>query len=132
MTTGGTESIMMACKAYRDYGKEVNGITKPNIVMPRTAHSGFDKAAQYLGIYIRYVDVDPETTEADVAKMKRAINRNTIMVWKGFRHSLERSRFSKGFLFSVGRLGTEFPVRDDGQHSSDSSARCQIQRSCAR
>lgn len=95
MTTGGTESIMMACKAYRDFGREVNGITKPNIVMPRTAHSGFDKAAQYLGIYIRYVDVDPETMEADIAKMQRAINRNTIMVERGFHHSLDRSRFSK-------------------------------------
>lgn len=80
MTTGGTESIMMACKAYRDYGREVKGITKPNIVMPRTAHSGFDKAAQYLCIHIRYVDVDPETTEVDIAEMKRFINRNTIMV----------------------------------------------------
>lgn len=80
MTTGGTESIIMACKAYRDYGREVKGITKPNMVMPRTAHSGFDKAAQYLGIYIRYVDVDPDTTEVNLEKMKKAINRNTIMV----------------------------------------------------
>lgn len=53
MTTGGTESIIMACKAYRDYARE-RGITKPNIVMPVTAHSGFDKAAQYLG-YILYL-----------------------------------------------------------------------------
>lgn len=34
VTTGGTESIIMACKAYRDYGREVNGITKPNMVIP--------------------------------------------------------------------------------------------------
>lgn len=84
MTTGGTESIIMACKAYRDYGREVKGITKPNIVMPRTAHSGFDKAAQYLGIYVRLVDVDSDTTEVDIAKMKQAINGNTIMVMIAF------------------------------------------------
>lgn len=80
MTTGGTESLIMACKAYRDYGRDVNGITKPNIVMPRTAHSGFDKAAQYLKIHINYVDVDTETYTVNVQQMKRKINKNTIMV----------------------------------------------------
>lgn len=80
MTTGGTESLIMACKAYRDYGREENGITRPNIVMPRTAHSGFDKAAQYLGIHINYVDVDTETYTVNIEQMKRKINKNTIMV----------------------------------------------------
>lgn len=80
MTTGGTESIMMACKAYRDFGRETKGITRPNIVMPTTAHSGFDKAGQYLGLYIRTVSVDPKTTEVNVRAMERAINRNTVMV----------------------------------------------------
>lgn len=80
MTTGGTESIIMACKAYRDYGRVERGITKPNIVMPRTAHSGFDKAAQYLGLHIHYVDIDPLTTQVDIKKMEKTINRNTVMV----------------------------------------------------
>lgn len=80
MTTGGTESIMMACKAYRDYGREVNGITRPNIVMPTTAHCAFDKAAQYLGLFIITVPVNAATTTVDIRKMKAAINRNTIMV----------------------------------------------------
>lgn len=80
MTTGGTESLIMACKAYRDYGCEENGITRPNIVMPRTAHSGFDKAAQYLGIHINYVDVDTKTYTVNIEQMKRKINKNTIMV----------------------------------------------------
>ncbi|XP_026476712.1 sphingosine-1-phosphate lyase-like isoform X1 [Ctenocephalides felis] len=79
MTTGGTESIIMACKAYRDYARE-RGITKPNIVMPVTAHSGFDKAAQYLGLGVRTVRVDPETTLVDLKAMKRAINGNTCML----------------------------------------------------
>lgn len=82
MTTGGTESILMACKAYRDYAREERGITRPNIVVPRTAHSAFDKAAQYLGLHIKYVDVDPKTTQVDVVKMERAINSNTVMVRK--------------------------------------------------
>lgn len=34
MTTGGTESIMMACKAYRDYARETRGIRRPEMVCP--------------------------------------------------------------------------------------------------
>ena len=38
MTSGGTESLILACKAYRDYAKKTRGITKPNIVMPVSLH----------------------------------------------------------------------------------------------
>ena len=34
MTSGGTESLILACKAYKEYGKKEKGITKPNIVLP--------------------------------------------------------------------------------------------------
>ncbi len=34
MTSGGTESLILACKSYRDYGKKIKGISTPNIVMP--------------------------------------------------------------------------------------------------
>lgn len=48
--------------------------------MPTTAHSGFDKAAQYLNLYIRTVPVNAKTTEVDIRQMEKAINRNTVMV----------------------------------------------------
>ena len=80
MTTGGTESIMMACKAYRDYGRDVKGITKPNIVLPVTAHTAFDKSAKYFGMFTKTVPVDPRTTEVDIKAMERAINSNTVML----------------------------------------------------
>lgn len=80
MTTGGTESILMACKAYRDYGRDVKGIEQPNIVASITAHSAFDKSAQYFGMHVRTVKTDPKTHEVDIKAMEKAINRNTIMV----------------------------------------------------
>ncbi|XP_055536387.1 sphingosine-1-phosphate lyase [Wyeomyia smithii] len=80
MTTGGTESIMMACKAYRDYGRNVKGITRPNIVLPKTAHTAFDKSAKYFQMYTKTVPVNPETTEVDIKAMERAINHNTVML----------------------------------------------------
>lgn len=80
MTTGGTESILLACKAFRDYAREVKGIKKPEIVMPVTAHAAFDKAAQYLNIKIRAIPVDPHNFTVSIQTMKKAITRNTIML----------------------------------------------------
>lgn len=96
MTTGGTESILMACKAYRDFGREVRGVKKPEIVMPVTAHSGFDKAAQYLGLRVKSIPVDPVTAKVDIQAMKRAISRNTIMV----RYKIYME-YTLKFLYSV-------------------------------
>lgn len=76
------ESIMMACKAYRDYARDVKGIEHPNIVASITAHSAFDKSAQYLNFNVRSIKVDPVTTEVDLKAMEKAINKNTIMVFK--------------------------------------------------
>lgn len=83
ITSGGTESILLACKAYRDFGREVNGIEHPNMVVPVTAHSAFDKAGQYLGITVKTVKLDPVTYKVDLKAMERAINKNTIMVSAG-------------------------------------------------
>lgn len=79
MTSGGTESIMMACKAYRDFGREEKGIRLPEIVLPTTAHPAFDKAASYFGMKIKHVKLT-DAYIVDVAAMERAITRNTVML----------------------------------------------------
>ena len=45
VSSGGTESILLAMKAYRDRA----GRERPKMVLPTTAHAAFDKAAQYSG-----------------------------------------------------------------------------------
>lgn len=80
MTSGGTESIILACKAYRDYGYQERGITCPEMLVPATAHAAFDKAGQYLRISVVHIPVDPKTMKVDVNKMKSAITSNTIML----------------------------------------------------
>ncbi|XP_045465910.1 sphingosine-1-phosphate lyase [Harmonia axyridis] len=80
VTTGGTESILMACKTWRDYMRKTKGIKKPEMVVPRTIHSAFDKAAQYFCIRIKYVPVDPKTYKVDLKAMERAITKNTVML----------------------------------------------------
>lgn len=49
-TSGGTESILMAVLAHRNYAASVRGIAKPNLVMPLTAHPAFNKACYYFGV----------------------------------------------------------------------------------
>ncbi|KAI9190591.1 pyridoxal phosphate-dependent transferase, partial [Polychytrium aggregatum] len=79
VTSGGTESLLMAVKTYRDMARELRGVTEPEMVVPVTIHVAFDKAAQYFGVRIIHIPVDPVTFQVDVRKMDRAINRNTIM-----------------------------------------------------
>ncbi|MDP6979037.1 MAG: aspartate aminotransferase family protein [Myxococcota bacterium] len=80
MTSGGTESIILAVKACRDSararGRDVLGA---KIVVPRSAHPAFDKAAAYLGLEVVRVPVATDFT-ADVAAMDRAIDDRTIML----------------------------------------------------
>ncbi|KAG6820278.1 hypothetical protein H0H93_002890 [Arthromyces matolae] len=80
MTSGGTESIIMAVKTYRDWAREVKGITEPEMIVPSSAHAAFDKAADYFKIKLHTIPVDPVTRQANIKRMKRAINPNTIML----------------------------------------------------
>lgn len=78
VTSGGTESILMACKAYRDLAFE-NGVKNPEIVAPESAHAAFDKAANYFGMKIIRVPLNKKM-EVDVRAMRRAISKNTAML----------------------------------------------------
>lgn len=77
VTSGGTESILLAMRTYRDWAREKRGIRRPEIVAPETAHVAFDKAAQYFNIRLKKIPVD-SSFRADVQAARRAITRNTI------------------------------------------------------
>ncbi|KAH0464432.1 hypothetical protein IEQ34_007218 [Dendrobium chrysotoxum] len=79
MTSGGTESILLAVKSSRDFMKAKKGITKPEMILAESAHSAYDKAAQYFNIKVRRVPVNKEFV-ADVKAIRRCINRNTILI----------------------------------------------------
>src|SRR5688572_3504424 len=50
ITSGGSESILMGVKSARDRGRRLHpGITKPEMVLPVSAHPAFTKAAHYFG-----------------------------------------------------------------------------------
>ncbi len=84
MTSGGTESIILAVKSCRDAavaGFEERGLTLhgANLVLPRTAHLAFDKAAHYLGLEIRRIEVDADFL-ADADAMRDACDERTILL----------------------------------------------------
>jgi sphinganine-1-phosphate aldolase len=81
VTGGGTESILLAVKAARDWARAHQPhITQPEMVLSRTAHAAFHKAAHYFGVKPVVVAFDPVTFEADVAAMRAAITDNTILL----------------------------------------------------
>ena len=81
MTSGGTESIMLAVKTYRDRAREMfPHITEPEMVLPISAHPAFEKAGSFLDVKRVYARVDPETFAVSVQEMESLITRNTIFL----------------------------------------------------
>jgi sphinganine-1-phosphate aldolase len=79
VSSGGTESILLAMKAYRDWGREVKGIRKPEIIAATSAHAAFEKAAEYFQIKLVKIPVNGDF-RADVRAAKKAITRNTVAI----------------------------------------------------
>lgn len=79
MTSGGTESILMAVKAARERGRRELGITQPNMVLATSAHAAFDKAAYYFGLECRRAEVDSQW-QADPAGFENLIDANTVLL----------------------------------------------------
>jgi len=80
VSTGGTESIILAVKTARDWARAERGIEQPEMILSQTAHAAFHKAAHYLGVKPVVVPFHPETYQADVTAMRAAINENTALL----------------------------------------------------
>lgn len=90
VSSGGTESILLAMKTYRDWARERHGITEPEAIVPVTAHAAFEKAAQYFGIRLVPVPLDGHY-RADVAAARAAITERTVVIVgsaPGFPHGI--------------------------------------------
>lgn len=80
MTTGGSESILVAVKTARDWARRHRPFVKdPEIVAPVTIHPAFSKAADMTGVHIRYAGLNDDKS-ADTDDITRLINSNTIMI----------------------------------------------------
>ncbi|MDX1735107.1 MAG: aspartate aminotransferase family protein [Halioglobus sp.] len=79
VTSGGTESCLMAVKTYRDMARATRRVRKPEMILPTTAHVAWFKASEYFGVKIRLVPLTKDFTP-DLKKLRRLINRNTVMI----------------------------------------------------
>lgn len=76
VTSGGTESVLLAVQGARDSRPSV---TSPSMVIPSTAHAAFHKAAHYFGVRAVVVPVGDDF-RADAAAMAAAIDETTVLV----------------------------------------------------
>jgi len=80
VTFGGSESIMLPMKVYRDRGRVEKKITAPEIILPLTAHPAFHKAGEYFGIRMVLAPVNETDFRVIPAEVKKRINDNTVAI----------------------------------------------------
>ena len=79
VTSGGTESIMLAMKAARDRARKERGISAPEAIVPRSAYPAFVKAGDLLGVNVVRIPIDAQF-KADAAALRSAITRSTVFI----------------------------------------------------
>jgi sphinganine-1-phosphate aldolase len=79
LSSGGTESILLAVLAYREQGRK-KGITEPEIVCGISAHPALFKGCHYFGVKLVKVGLNSKM-EMDVKQVARACNSNTVAIY---------------------------------------------------
>jgi len=80
MTSGGTESILMAIKTHRQWFRATHPeITRPEMILPESSHPAFEKAAHYFDVVPVRIPLRDDF-RVDVEAVKQAVNENTILL----------------------------------------------------
>lgn len=80
LTTGGTESILLAIKTAKNRAKSIDpSQTEFEIILPYSIHSAFFKGCDYFEVKPIVIPLTPDF-KADTQAIKKAINKNTIMI----------------------------------------------------
>jgi len=80
MTSGGTESILLAVKTARDWARANKpDVKEPEMILPITAHPSFEKASHYFGVKSVHIPITSDL-RADVKAAESAVNKNTILM----------------------------------------------------
>ena len=79
MTSGGTESILMAVKTARNRARAERGVTEPKLLAPVSAHPAFPKAAEVLGLEHVQIPLDPDL-RADVDAARSLLDDRTALL----------------------------------------------------
>ncbi len=100
LSTGGTESIVLAVQACRDWSREQRGNPnhRGNIVASETAHPAFNKAAKLMDLDVRRAPVGADL-RMDLAAMEALVDADTIMLVGS------APNFPYGMIDPIGALG---------------------------
>jgi sphinganine-1-phosphate aldolase len=79
LTSGGTESILLAVKTARERARIDRGVADPVMLAPVTAHPAFAKAAHYFGLEHVQIPIGPDL-RADVAAAEALIDERTAFM----------------------------------------------------
>ena len=113
---GGTESIILAIKAHRDYYRFTYGITTPELIVGVSAHAAVDKACDLMNIKLIKVGLDAMTYQVDLQQMERAISPNTIMIYAS------APSYPHGAIDNIacmGRLAVKYNIGEYTVHSDN-------------
>ena len=80
LTSGGTESLLLAVMAARDWARTKKPTPdQPEILIPEAAHPGFDKAAHLMDLKPVRLAQSPQY-RANATQLENAVTPNTIMI----------------------------------------------------
>ena len=80
VTSGGTESLLMAVKTARDWARKHRPeIKQSEMILPLSGHPAFEKAAHYFDVKLVQTPLRADS-RADVEAARRAITANTILM----------------------------------------------------
>ncbi|GAB3581021.1 aminotransferase class V-fold PLP-dependent enzyme [Leifsonia lichenia] len=80
VTSGGTESCLLAVKTARDLWRAAGGTGRARMVAPVTVHAAFQKAAHYFDVALELVPVHPETGMVDASAIVDRLGPDVALV----------------------------------------------------
>ena len=79
IVTGGTEANIMAVRAAKNHARKYKGIKEGEIILPRSAHFSFKKAADMMNLKIIEADLD-DNFKIDVDSIRKKISDKTVAI----------------------------------------------------
>jgi len=79
MTSGGTESCLLAVKTYRDMARKMRKIKKPEMIIPESAHVAWEKGAEYFDVKPVRIPLEKDF-RVNIHALEKAITKRTVMI----------------------------------------------------
>ncbi|MDR2966861.1 MAG: tyrosine decarboxylase MfnA [Methanobacteriaceae archaeon] len=79
IVTGGTEANLMAMRAARNLARKEKNIINPEIIIPKSAHFSFKKAADMLNLKTIEANLD-ENYRLSTRSVEEHLNKNTVAI----------------------------------------------------